>query len=126
MERARYVSHRGRRILYVDYSGIRTAEELESATREASRRVQAEPPDSVLALLDLSGVPFGLRLVRMLGEAAAANADFVRARAVVGLPDAARPTVIAVAEYTGRPMEIFPDADRAMDWLAALRHGEEE
>ena len=53
MERARYVSHKGRRILYVDYSGIRTVEELESAARVATNLVQAEPPDSVLALLDL-------------------------------------------------------------------------
>lgn len=125
MERARYVSHMGRRILYVDYSGIRTAEELETATRDASRRVQAEPPDSVLALLDLSGVPFGLRIVRMLGEAAAANVDFVRARAVVGLPEIARPAVLAVAEYSGRPMEVFPDVDRAMDWLATVVRDEE-
>lgn len=126
MERARYVSHLGRRILYVDYTGILTAEELESATRDASRQVQAEPPDSVLALLDLTGVPFGLRIVRMLGEAAAANVDFVKARAVVGLPEIARPAVIAVAEYSGRPMEVFSDVDQAMDWLATLRQEEDE
>jgi hypothetical protein len=118
MERSRYVWHRGRRILYVDYSGIRTVGELESAARAATSLVQAEPPDSVLALLDLSGVPFGLRIVRMLGEAAAANVDFVRARAVVGLPDAARPTVGAVADFSGRPLEVFDDAEAALEWLA--------
>lgn len=120
MERARYVVHRGQRILWVDYSGIRTVEELESAAQSATRMVQSEPPDSVLALLDLSGVPFGLRLVRMLGEAAAANVDFVRARAVVGLPDAARPTVGAVGVFSGRPLEVFADTDSALDWLTAL------
>jgi hypothetical protein len=123
MDRARYVSHRGRRILYVDYSGIRSVEELESAARAATTLVQAEPPHSVLALLDLSGVPFGLRIVRMLGEAAAANVDFVKARAVVGLPDAARPTVGAVADFSGRPLEVFPDADAALEWLAEQREG---
>jgi hypothetical protein len=121
MQRARYVSHKGRRILYVDYSGIRTVEELESAARAATNLVQAEPPDSVLALLDLSGVPFGLRIVRMLGEAAAANADFVMARAVVGLPDAARMTVGAVADFSGRPLEVFDDTGAALEWLAEQR-----
>ena len=42
---------------------------------------------------------------RMLGEAAAANVDFVKARAVVGLPDAAKHTVGAVADFSGRPLE---------------------
>lgn len=121
MARARYVSHNGRRILYVDYSGIRTVEELESAAREATCMVQAEPPHSVLALLDLTGVPFGLRIVRMLGEAAAANVDFVKARAVVGLPHASRPTVGAVADFSGRPLEVFDDREAALEWLAKQR-----
>jgi hypothetical protein len=123
MERARYVSHKGRRILFVDYSGIRTVDEMESAARAATSMVQAEPPHSVLALLDLTGVPFGLRLVRLLGEAAAANVDFVKARAVVGLPEAARPSVGAVAAFTGRPLQIFDDPGSALEWLAGQRGG---
>ena len=118
MESARYVIHNGQRILYVDYSGIRTVEELESAARDASTLVKEEPPHSVLALLDLTGVPFSLRIVRLLGEAAAANVDFVKARAVVGLPDAARPTVGAVADFSGRPLEVFPDTETALEWLS--------
>jgi len=121
MDRARYVLHKGRRILYVDYSGIRTVEELETAARAATSMVQAEPPHSVLALLDMTGVPFSLRIVRMLGEAAAANVDFVKARAVVGLPLAARPTVGAVADFSGRPLEVFDDTGSALEWLAAQR-----
>ena len=124
MERARYLAHRGKRILYVDYSGIRTVEELEGAARQATSMVQAEPPNSVLALLDLNGVPFGLRLVRMLGEAAAANVDFVRARAVVGLPETERPTLGAVADFTGRPLEAFQSTEAALDWLVS--HAPEE
>ena len=121
MERARYVTHKGRRILFVDYSGIRTVEELESAAREATSIVQAEPAHSVLALLDLTGVPFGLRIVRMLGEAAAANVDLVRGRAVVGLPEAARPAGGAVPNFSGRPLEIFDDRGAALEWLADQR-----
>ena len=121
MERARYVSHNGRRILYVDYSGISTVEELERAASEATSMVQAEPPHSVLALLNLTGVPFGLRLLRMLGEAAAANVDFVKARAVVGLPDAAKHTVGAVADFSGRPLEVFDDPGEALEWLVEQR-----
>ena len=107
MERARYQSHEGRRILYVDYSGIRSAEELERAANRATRLVRAEPSRSVLMLLNFSGVPFGLRIIRILGEAAAANADFVRARAIMGIPEMRR------AMAGPRPSELtvnWPDA----------------
>lgn len=123
MERARYQSHEGRRILYVDYSGIQSAEELEQAANRATRLVRAEPPRSVLMLLNFSGVPFGLRIIRILGEAAAANADFVRARAIMGIPEIAGPSVGAVAEYTGRPLQLFEDETAAVKWL--LKQAEE-
>ena len=74
--------------------------------------------DARIRVVDLTGVPFSLRIVRLLGEAAAANGDFVKARAVVGLPDAARPTVGAVADFSGRPLEVFPDTETALEWLS--------
>ena len=68
-------------------------------------------------LLNFTGVHFGLRIIRILGEAAAANAEFVRARAVIGIPESASSTVGAVAEYSGRPLELFPNEEAAMAWL---------
>ena len=117
MERAGYRLHEGHRILYVDYSDIRSAEELAQAARRAMDLVRADPPRSVLMLLNFTGVHFGLRIIRILGEAAAANAEFVRARAVIGIPESASSTVGAVAEYSGRPLELFPNEEAAMAWL---------
>jgi len=117
MERASYLEYGDKRILQVDYSGIRTVDELEEAARSATALVQTEPPDSVLVLLDLTGVPFGLRIIRMLGEAVAANVDFVKARAVVGLPEDAVHAAGAVAEFSGRPMELFDSREEAIAWL---------
>lgn len=118
MRRARFLSYEDQRILYVDYTDIRSAEELEKAARKATQLVRAEPPNSVLMLLNFTGVPFGLRIIRILGEAAAANAEFVRARAIIGIPESARSTVGAVAEYSGRPLELFREEGAAMEWLA--------
>lgn len=123
MQTVQYLHHEDHRILYVDYSGIRSAEELEEAAQRATQLVRAEPPRSILMLLNFSGVPFGLRITRILAEAAAANAAFVRARAIIGIPDSAHSVVEAVEEYSGRPLQLFEDESAAMRWLVS--HAEE-
>lgn len=117
MDRVRLLNHKGQRVVLSDFAGIKEISELERAAEQGARIVQSEPPDSVLVLIDLTGVLFGLRLIRFLGEAAAANADFVRARAVVGVPEAARATILEIAAFSRRPLEVFDDTTAALDWL---------
>lgn len=118
MERTQFITHRGVPVLVVDLAGIRTLEELESAGESVSRVIRAEPPDSLRLLIDLTGTPYNLRVVRTLGEMAGANAAHVRARAVIGVPRAAGDAVAAIAGYTRRPVETFADRDAALEWLA--------
>ena len=68
------------------------------------------------------------RLARMVGKTKAIELmvegglfDFVKARAVVGLPDAAKHTVGAVADFSGRPLEVFDDPGEALEWLVEQR-----
>jgi hypothetical protein len=117
MERISFVTHRGARILRVDYSGIGEVQELLQIANRASRLVEKEPPESVLVLVDLSGARYSLRLVRNLGDLAVANAPHVRARALIGLPALVRPVVREVARASGRPTEMFDECEPAMDWL---------
>lgn len=117
MNRVRILTHRGQRVVLSDFSGITELSELERAAAEGARIIQSEPTDSVLVLIDLTGVLFGLRVVRTLGEAAAANADFVRARAVVGVAEDAGTTMMEIAAFSRRPLEVFDDTTEALDWL---------
>ena len=128
VERLSFVTHRGVRVLQVDYSGLEEMPELLSLAGRVSRLMRREEPDSVLVLVDLSGIHYSLRLVRSLGDLAVANAPFVRARAVVGLPAFVAPVVREVARFSGRPIEMFGAREAAMDWLVerAARAGAPE
>ena len=117
MERVTFVTHDGTRILRVDYSGLGEVEELLRVAERARRVLEKEPPESVLVLVDLSGTRYSLRLVRNLGDLAVANAGFVKARALVGLPALVRPVVREVARASGRPTEMFDEYELAIAWL---------
>jgi hypothetical protein len=118
MERVSFVTHHGARILRVDYSGMGDIQELLRVADQVTRLIRKQPPESLLVLVDLSGTRYSLRLVRNLGDLAVANAPFVKARALVGLPELVRPVVREVARASGRPLELFEQGEAALDWLA--------
>jgi hypothetical protein len=128
VERVSFVTHRGVRVLRVDYSGLQELPELLRVAERVCRVVEKEERESVLVLVDLSDTPYSLRLVRSLGELAVTNAPYVRARAVVGLPRFVAPVVREVARFSGRPIEMFDECGPALDWLVerAARRGPSE
>lgn len=117
-DRVAFIEHRGARILSVDYAGLRAPAELAPVAAEATRQMEREARGSVLVLVNFTGVPHNLRTVRQLGDMAVANAPFVRARALVGLPETAHPVMRAIALLSGKPMEAFSERESALDWLA--------
>jgi hypothetical protein len=121
MERVRFIEHRGTRILLSDLSGIRTTTELQGAVRMGMELAQTQPPESLLILVDLTGVEYSLEAFAVVQQSVATIRPFVRARAVVGLPPAAQIPFRIVARIAGSPMAHFDDRDVAKEWLVSCQ-----
>lgn len=121
MDRAKFIEHRGTRILLSDLSGIRTTEELQRAVRLGSELVQSQPPHSLLILVDVTGVEYNIESFAVVQQSVAANRPYIRARAVVGLPQVAAVPFSLVARLAGSPMASFDDLEAAKDWLVSQR-----
>lgn len=117
MERVRFVEHRGVRILLADFSGLQGPEALHRELERARKLVQQQPPESLLILVNLEGVPYTLESVGLLRKFALLNRPYVKARAVIGLAEVARLSFRAVAYVSGRKMEAFDDEEVARSWL---------
>jgi hypothetical protein len=120
MNRVEFISHQGVRILQIDYGGLSAGDELQRVIEEASAAICSEPPGSVLAIIDLAGLRYSLRAMRMLSERGAENAPHIRGRAVIGLPPVAIPAMEEVGPFTSRPIRAFESREEALDWLAEL------
>ena len=116
--RVRWVEHLGVRILCVDLSGIEDPGKLRATAERGYEAVRHQPPDSLLMLTHLAGVPYTLENVHILRDVAARNSPFIRARAVVGLPAVAHLALRPFTRLSGRPLQTFGSADEAKDWLA--------
>jgi len=120
MNRVQFIEVEGGRVLEIVYAGLRTQAELERVAKEASATMRGEPPGSVLALVDLTGVRYTLRAARVLSEHAAANTPAIRARALVGLIPVARAALGEVARLTDRPIRAFDSREEALRWLRSI------
>jgi hypothetical protein len=120
-ERVRFIEHRGVRLLYHDFSGVReTRDALERITL-ARRKAGAEAPKSVRALVDVRGSHFNPQVTRALQELAAHNKPFVVASAIVGATRLHRIIIYAVARFSGRTFATFDALEAAQDWLVEQR-----
>jgi hypothetical protein len=120
MERVYFADHQGTQILRVDYCGLHDPEEIRAVVRQASALVRAHPPDSLLVLVDVTGVSHSLVTAAVMQQGVAESRPHVKARAVVGLRTAAGASSFQVAAMLfGSPMERFDDHAAALDWLVA-------
>lgn len=89
MERVRFITHRGKRVLLIDHRGS-TPEELLQTMDEVERTIAAEPPDSLLTLSDFTGTAFDKTAADRMKVVAAKDRLHVHRAALVGaesIPD---------------------------------------
>lgn len=117
MTHARFITHRGTQILFIDLARKSPAGLLE-AIREAQAVIAAQPPASLLTLTDVEGSTYNREVADALKAYVAHNKTFVRAGAVVGLNDLKRVIFNFLNRVTGRSLKGFEQLDAAKDWLA--------
>ena len=118
MERIRFIEHRGKRILLIDYSGIRRTDEAIATIEHVRAFVARQPPRSLLLLSDVKDTHYNSAVLQKMKELAAANEPFVKASAVVGMSGLHRIAYQGVILLTRRKVQTFDTRDEAMDWLA--------
>jgi len=118
MERIRFLVHRGKRILLIDYSHCSGAEIAEVAD-SAPAIITKEPAESVLLLDDFTGAEFTREAIEHFKIAAARDKPHILRDAMVldhNLPKALYDSVRA---FSTREFPIFPTREAAMEYLVS-------
>ena len=114
----KWIRHKGKDILFIDLSNIQEAElEIEMAN-EAERIIKEQPPNSVLTLVDYTGMRLDVQGIEVQKKYSMSIKPYVRASATVGIDGFKNVIVRSVVRITGRKIKLFPDLESAKDWLA--------
>jgi hypothetical protein len=118
VDRARFVTHQGKKILLIDLTNC-PAEEVLMVADEVRQIVTAEPPKSVLTLSDLTDAQFNRAAVTRMKEVAVFDRPYVKRAAVVGAESLPKVFYEALQTFSQREFRRFQTREEAMDWLVA-------
>lgn len=121
MQRMTWVTHGERRIFVVDYSEMQQPDEIIALAQASAAAIQAEPPASVLCLLDVRGGRYTPAVISAFKEASLANKPHLRAAAVIGLSGLLMVAYRTITRLMRQDIPAFETRAEALDWLAAHR-----
>jgi hypothetical protein len=117
MERAKFVTHKGKKLYLMDCSNA-TVEEMNQVIEACERDVRCQPENSVCTLIVAGGSSFSGETISRLKELARDNTPYVKVSAIVGVTGLHKVVLNAVAMFSKRRFYIYDTLDEAMDFLA--------
>jgi hypothetical protein len=116
-QRIRFIDHRAKKILFVDFSNC-SANEVEEIARSAPDYITVQPRNSVLVLTDFSGAAFDRDALRAMKETAVFDKPFVKKSALIGTEDLPASFYDELKSFSRRDLLVFKTREEALDWLA--------
>lgn len=116
-ERVKFIRHREREILLLDFSNAQT-DEVMTIIEDAKRVISTRPQRSLLTLTDVTNARFNEAVGEGLKKLTVHNKPYVKAGAVVGITGLKRIIFGAVMAFSQRKLESFDNREQAKQWLA--------
>lgn len=119
--RSRWISHRGKRVFYADYSQLGTdIAALRTELQAVVETLTHEPPNSVVVLNDVRGTVATAGTTALLRDTVNKTNLYVRRRAVIGLSGVRRGLLDVINRFTGQgKIRAFDEQEQALEWLIA-------
>jgi hypothetical protein len=115
-DRIRYITHQGKRILFVDCSHC-TADELEKMSHLVPSFVSTQPKGSVLLLADFTGSKFDRDAIERLKKDAVFDRPYLKRSAWFGTDTLPHVFYEHLKNFSQRDLPTFKTKEEALDWL---------
>lgn len=119
MRKPELISYKGKTISYMDFSNLKTIDEIDSLIKLSKAYIHNQTTFSVLALTNIDGIHFNSNIKGMFSDFVGSNKPFVKASAVIGISGLVRIVYNAVTRLNGRDVRSFDTDILAKEWLAS-------
>jgi hypothetical protein len=119
MDRVRYITHKGKKVLLVDYTDLHDEAQIVKMIEQREFLVDSQPKHSVLMVINVSGAKFGKEALTRAKEANVYDLPYVQRAALVGVSDNQKVAIEAVSMFAKRHWEQFDTLAEALDWIVS-------
>lgn len=119
--RVRFINHKDARILFQDFSDMKSKEEIITMLRHCNKVSSTQMPGTVLAIFVVTNAFYSPDVIRELIDVAERDAKYIMAEAVIGISPMTRIIFNRIAKITGRNLRACKDVEEAKEWLLAER-----
>ncbi|HKV82753.1 MAG TPA: hypothetical protein VJP02_31690 [Candidatus Sulfotelmatobacter sp.] len=116
MERIRYITADGKKILFIDLSNCR-ASEVAQIAQTVPDHVMRLPRSSVLLLVDFAGASFDPETIRTVKETAVFDKPYIKKAAWIGSGTTLDSLATQIGHFSRRQFPIFNGFQEAVTWL---------
>ena len=118
MDRIRFITHQGKRILFIDLSHC-SAEEVAANSELVPSYVTSEPRNSVLILVDFTGSHMDRAALEIIKKGMVFDRPHVKRSAWVGAESVPKAFVNALKTFSLRHLPAFDTHEEALSYLVA-------
>ena len=115
-ERIHFISHQGKRILFVDFSTC-SAREVEKIARIVSDYVMAQPRSSVRVLVDFTGASFDRAALQTMKVSAVFDKPYIKASAWIGAKALPQVFYDDLRNFSGLEFPAFNSRPETFAWF---------
>ena len=116
-----FITHKGVKILYENFSQIESDEVL-ALIEKAKAIIHVQPLNSVLALANIKDTHFNMTITSALKDFTKSNIPYVKCAAVYGVEGLKEVIYKGILAFTGRKnIVLFRNLEEAKDYLANLK-----
>jgi hypothetical protein len=119
MDRVRFITHKGKQVLLIDYHDLADEAEILEVVEERKRVVTSQPKNSLLTVGDISGTTINKNALTKIKEANVYDVPYVRRAALVGVTEHQMTAVKAVETFAHRDHHLFATLQEALDWIVS-------
>lgn len=116
MERVHFLEHKGKKVLYVDYSGLK-ANSITEVLDEVKRITNKEPRGSLFMLCNFESMQFNSTTISQFKSFTTEFMEYNKAVALIGIKGLQKIAYEAVSKIIKTKMPIFNTKEEALDWL---------
>jgi hypothetical protein len=119
MNRTQSIDFQGKKFFYIDFSYLKSIEEIKTVIQDAQKYIHAQPGMSVYTLTSVEETHFNSEIKDLFTAYMKSNKPYVKSSAIVGVTGLKLVMYNGMMKMTGRDTRAFSTLDQAKSWLAA-------